>query len=169
MDADTRFQELVAKMQRDAQDQRPFDERYKDPEWGDWFDRQGQKISMERWGELFHDRAYKRVALSVIAEADGSRSTWVSTVWLGNNHAFFGGRPVIFETMTFPDSEVCDRYCTEEQALAGHKEYVTVVRATYQDPVIRDATDQEFDDADPNPMPDLSDIPKVPNPGQDPE
>jgi hypothetical protein len=51
----------------------------------------------------------------------------VSTVWLGINHSYWGGPPLIFETMVFChfDHE-CDwlheqcRYSTKEQALRGH-------------------------------------------------
>ena len=50
---------------------------------------------------------------------------WISTVHLGIDHSFGGGGPpVIFETMVFRSrmSDLdCDRYSTEEQALAGHE------------------------------------------------
>jgi hypothetical protein len=47
----------------------------------------------------------------------------VSTVWLGINHAFFGGPPVIFETMIFGgEYDQCQmRYCTEADAVDGHE------------------------------------------------
>ena len=54
--------------------------------------------------------------------ADGK---WVSTVWLGLDHGFHGGKPIIFETMVF-DKEGTgedldqDRYTTEQQAREGH-------------------------------------------------
>ncbi len=48
----------------------------------------------------------------------------VSTVWLGSNHNFDGGEPLIFETMIFKEGNwedlYVDRYATREQALAGH-------------------------------------------------
>jgi hypothetical protein len=53
---------------------------------------------------------------------------WVSTVWLGLDHQFGDGPPLIFETMvTNPAGEWEDfqeRYSTEEEALEGHKEAV---------------------------------------------
>lgn len=58
---------------------------------------------------------------------------FVSTVWLGLNHAYGGGKPLIFETMVFgvkcpwkkhsTDYEQ-ERYSTEADALEGHEKYV---------------------------------------------
>ena len=51
----------------------------------------------------------------------------VSTVYLGIDHSFGGGPPMIFETMVSPgknggcELEMC-RYSTEEEAWAGHRE-----------------------------------------------
>ena len=49
----------------------------------------------------------------------------ISTVWLGMDHGFLLEKPIIFETMVFshPKSgygDWCERYCTEDEALAGH-------------------------------------------------
>lgn len=51
----------------------------------------------------------------------------VSTVFLGMDHSFSpgDGPPVVFETMIFApvgDYEAMDRYCTWEEAEAGHRE-----------------------------------------------
>ena len=47
----------------------------------------------------------------------------VSTVELPSDHGF-GGTPLWFETMIFPMEnyieEYCERYTTEEEAIAGH-------------------------------------------------
>ncbi len=79
----------------------------------------GEPISVEQWGNAMQNMEDKIVARDVI---DGFL---VSTVWLGVNHNFDGGEPIIFETMIFPEgnwSEVyMDRYSTREQALAGHE------------------------------------------------
>ena len=52
----------------------------------------------------------------------------VSTVFLGLNHNYGDGPPLIFETMVFSETGEGDldmeRYSTEEQALKGHKEMV---------------------------------------------
>lgn len=47
----------------------------------------------------------------------------VSTVFLGNDHRFFGdGPPILFETMIFggPHDEYQRRYCAWEEAVGGH-------------------------------------------------
>lgn len=54
---------------------------------------------------------------------------WVSTVWLGLDHNWDGGKPLIFETMVFPSHEGisdldCKRYSTLAQAKKGHKAIV---------------------------------------------
>ena len=55
------------------------------------------------------------------SELDGE---WeVSTVFLGINHAFNDGPPMLFETMIFGDKygNWCDRYSTWDEAKAGHE------------------------------------------------
>lgn len=63
--------------------------------------------------------------------ADTIGDVTVSTVWLGLDHRFGEGPPLIFETMVFggPDSDWQDRYTTKEQALAGHERVVAAVKA----------------------------------------
>ena len=48
----------------------------------------------------------------------------VSTVFLGLDHSFGGGPPLLFETMIFDggEEEHCVRYSTWQQAEEGHKE-----------------------------------------------
>lgn len=48
----------------------------------------------------------------------------VSTVFLGLNHNYFGGQPILFETMVFggPLDGEQERYETEAQARHGHVE-----------------------------------------------
>lgn len=53
----------------------------------------------------------------------------VSTVFLGLDHNFTGkGPPILFETMVFGGTleEMGQRYHTEEEALKGHLEIVTL-------------------------------------------
>ena len=55
----------------------------------------------------------------------------VSTVFLGLDHSFHGGPPILFETMVF-GSEFGKwerRYCTWEEAEAGHREIVAAIKA----------------------------------------
>ncbi len=54
----------------------------------------------------------------------------VSTVFLGIDHNFVGGTPILFETMVFglDDDEMCDRYATWAEAVIGHKKTCSKVR-----------------------------------------
>jgi hypothetical protein len=50
---------------------------------------------------------------------------WVSTVFLGLDHGFSDGAPLVFETMVFPSKDDlheldCERYSTLAEAKAGH-------------------------------------------------
>lgn len=97
------------------------------------YDRQGRAITMDQFSKLVVDPDYKRVA------SDHVGPYWVSTVWLGMDHGWGQGPPLIFETMVFaadhdertlgPDLDL-HRWSTEEAALRGHAEVVTLVRAT---------------------------------------
>jgi hypothetical protein len=54
----------------------------------------------------------------------------VSTVFLGIDHQFGNGPPLLFETMLFnPDGDELVRYSTWEQAEAGHAAMLARVRA----------------------------------------
>lgn len=101
------------------------------------YDKLGQPISIERYGELRMLPDYYRVGLTDVGPYQ------VSTVWLGFDHRFGIdiGAPIIFETMVFADNPDVERppidvdsmrYCTEDQARAGHEEIVTLIRATTQ-------------------------------------
>lgn len=85
------------------------------------YDRQGRQISMTEWGRMFSDEDEKRVAFTQVDDHVG-----VSTVWLGVDHQFGDGPPLIFETMVFggPLDQEQERYSTEEQARAGHEDMV---------------------------------------------
>jgi hypothetical protein len=53
----------------------------------------------------------------------------VSTVWLGIDHAYEEGLPLLFETMVFNKENgwielYCDRYSTWNESLEGHKKAV---------------------------------------------
>lgn len=87
-----------------------------------YYDRQGQPMTMVEWSKSISDLEYKRVAYD---EVDGG-TIQVSTVWLGLNHQYGDGPPLIFETMVFggPNDNDCYRYASEEEALEGHKKCV---------------------------------------------
>jgi hypothetical protein len=79
--------------------------------WADWF----MKID-------------RRVALDYVGLSR------VSTVFLGVDHAFGDGAPLLFETMIFADDEskldlACWRYSTRAEALAGHADALAALRA----------------------------------------
>lgn len=98
------------------------------------YDREGQRISMARWTELFEDPDYRVVAQELVADR-----WWVSTVWLGLDHGFdMTAAPIIFETMVFDhgrDAEGAarfhdleqERYSTETDARLGHERMVQLV------------------------------------------
>ncbi len=52
----------------------------------------------------------------------------VSTVWLGLNHRYDAGKPLIFETMVFTEDDFdqldCQRYSSEQEASLGHLKMV---------------------------------------------
>lgn len=91
------------------------------------------RVGMMRWAEWFetHDR---RLAVDFIK---GHR---ISTVFLGLNHRYGPGAPLLYETMVFPlDSNAdraCDRYCTRAEALEGHAAMVArVIAGEFDSPV----------------------------------
>jgi hypothetical protein len=79
-----------------------------------------------KWATWFETAAdAKRVALD---EIGGVR---VSTVFLGVDHNWGEGPPLIYETMIFggPHDDYQERYSTREEALAGHANAVALVRS----------------------------------------
>jgi len=97
---------------------------------GGYYWRDGTPMSMEEWS-VAYEKAQRdgtvRVALTVFPG-----DVQVSTVWLGLDHSFGYGPPLIFESMVFGlDAAVDDimrRYSTEEQAMTGHLHMVAMVR-----------------------------------------
>lgn len=93
----------------------------------DYYDRQGNHIDLHTWAARFESpdayNEYKRIGDD---ERNGVR---VSTVWLGLNHNWGDGPPLIFETMVFggDHDEEQWRWSTEEQARAGHAEICSAV------------------------------------------
>src|SRR5438874_1294771 len=74
-----------------------------------------------RWAEDFEAR---RVGKTMIGDVS------VSTVFLCYDHGWGGGAPVLFETLVFggPLDGEMERYCTWDEASAGHKLMVERVR-----------------------------------------
>ena len=90
-----------------------------------YYDKQGKPLELMQWAQLFEDNAYRHIAETTLPDG-----TWVSTVWLGLDHNFGRGVPVIFETMVFPhkddnsNEQEQERYSTLEEALNGHTRMV---------------------------------------------
>jgi hypothetical protein len=53
----------------------------------------------------------------------------ISTVFLGIDHRFGFGEPILFETMIFggAQDQYQERYCTKAEAIAGHAQAVALV------------------------------------------
>ncbi len=84
----------------------PVDDLYK---WGEWLEKNDRHIAKDKIG-----------------------SVTVSTIFLGLDHSFAnGGPPVLFETMIFggKHDQWQDRYRTWDEAEAGHRKAVEMVKA----------------------------------------
>ena len=86
-----------------------------------YYDKDGEPITFQEY--VNRDQEYKRVAETTVVDG-----RWVSTVWLGLDHNYGDGKPLIFETMVFKSERTLGgsyeyqvRYHTEEEALIGHK------------------------------------------------
>ena len=92
------------------------------------YDRKGRPMNHARWVWIQETQpGYKIVGHDHIANGI------VSTVWLGLDHGFYGGTPIIFETMLFGIDdwdEHQDRYSTVDDALKGHEYIVSMLTAT---------------------------------------
>lgn len=104
-----------------------------------WYGRDGKVLVDAELGTPEWDKQMKEVEKLLtdhnyrIVKQDHTPKNkyWVSTVWLGLNHSWSeGGKPIIFETMVFdgkPEKSGLGRdyeqvrYCTEAEALKGHK------------------------------------------------
>jgi len=103
---------------------------------GMYYDRDGNEISTAEWAEMV-EGDHKRMEEWTDGDLPEEEEPWtnkrvgntnvgellVSTVWMGLNHAFGAGPPLIFETMVFgldDGDELMFRYSTLEEAEAGH-------------------------------------------------
>ena len=89
-----------------------------------YYDKDGQPMTLEEWGKKLEDKDYK-----IIRQDTLPNGKWVSTVWLGLDHQFGEGAPLIFETMVSQEKggrqeEDTERYSTLEEAREGHKKMV---------------------------------------------
>jgi hypothetical protein len=88
------------------------------------------------WAWLDRERAARKqgppiATLQVAYDVIGDRPDCISTVFLGRDHSFGDGPPMVFETMLFTDDDRNDftwRYSTWDEAVAGHRAVVEAVR-----------------------------------------
>lgn len=87
-----------------------------------YYDRSGKPITGAQFRAL--KASQYRIALDTIG------TSTVSTVWLGLDHAYGDGSPIIFETLvrSGPLSDEMERYSTEAEARAGHERMCERVR-----------------------------------------
>lgn len=78
--------------------------------------------NLGEWAAFFHDIDQRRVARDFIEQPEHD-PVEVSTVFLGTDMGSFDGPPILFESMVFggPLDGQCYRYCTWDEAVAGHK------------------------------------------------
>jgi hypothetical protein len=89
-----------------------------------YYDRSGKPMDLMTWAAVF-ENAERHVGNDHLGDMH------ISTVWLGLDHSFGDGPPLIFETMVFggPHDEYTERYSTEEEAKEGHARVVAALKA----------------------------------------
>jgi hypothetical protein len=97
-------------------------------------DNQGNPIAepdVLAWAMWFQENNSRRQ----VARDELPSGTVVSTVFLGINHNFGPGAPLLFETMVFGGrfDEEQERYATREQAIAGHDQILARVTESERD------------------------------------
>lgn len=91
-----------------------------------YYDLDANPISREEWAELFEDFPGRQIGDTEVGDVR------VSTVWLGLDHQYGDGPPLIFETLIMGgelDGEMW-RYPTRKDAVAGHDRAVALVSAS---------------------------------------
>lgn len=101
----------------------------------DYYDRLGQPIPTAMGWAMKMEQNDRRVAATFIGRQWFPR-WWVSTVWMGLNHQYGDGPPLIFETMVFEvkDGQIgmggldCIRTPTLQAAREAHEEVLNAYR-----------------------------------------
>lgn len=93
--------------------------------WAAWFEKAERKIARSE----FFQPAWK-VWLSKLLKIKRWEPARVSTVFLGLNHNYGEGEPVLFETMVFGGryNEQMERYEYLDKAKIGHEQWVSKVK-----------------------------------------
>lgn len=84
-----------------------------------------REAELLEWARWFEDNPKKRV----VKQDELPNGYWISTIFLGLDHSFGSGPPLIFETMAFKRGERLEevdmnRYTTWDEAMEGHKKMV---------------------------------------------
>lgn len=93
-------------------------------------DNEGNPVAendLSAWGSWYQDNPdQRRLANDKIGDVR------ISTVFLGLDHSFGGGEPVLWETMIFEGQHdgYQERYTSKGKALEGHKKAVELVKTT---------------------------------------
>ncbi len=87
-----------------------------------------EEPDLYKWGAWMEDnREFLHVG------DDSSNGYRISTIFLGLNHQYGEGPPLLYETMIFKNGDwqhlYCDRYSTWEEAETGHKEVLERVKS----------------------------------------
>lgn len=94
-----------------------------------WILKNGEPVAVPlmEWAQWF-ETADRHVANTMVGDVR------VSTVFLGLNHNFHSGPPLLFETMVFggKHDEYQERYSTLEGAMQGHERAVAMVKEDNQ-------------------------------------
>jgi hypothetical protein len=83
-----------------------------------------EEPDLMKWAHWF-EKADRHVGLTLVGDVK------VSTVFLGLDHNWGKqGPPIVFETMIFggKHDQYQERYCTWDEALAGHKQALALVK-----------------------------------------
>lgn len=88
-----------------------------------------QEPDLLTWAIWYEDFDGRRVANIEIGDVR------ISTVFLGLDHQWGGGPPLLFETMIFggEHDDYQERYSTLEEAMAGHARAVALVNKAGED------------------------------------
>ncbi len=94
-------------------------------EWANWFETTDRHIAKNDIGAP----AWK-FWLGKILKIKRWEPIYISTVFLGLDHSFGEGPPLLFETMVFGGEHDQDqrRYSTKKDAIEGHEEIVKMCR-----------------------------------------
>lgn len=86
-------------------------------------------VDFMTWARWF-ETADKVIKKDYVTVSVAGPTVEVSTVFLGLNHQFGDGPPLLFETMIFcgPEDGYQDRYSTYEEALAGHEKALQLAK-----------------------------------------